>query len=100
MLGGDLIEVAVTKSVRGIAKRVDHGFRMTVRAGPPPEPDEVGGENGESGDGDGDDAAELAAIRQLVIENQKRADYQELAGEPILRELGAGTDADEAADGS
>jgi len=92
------IEIAITKSVRGIAKRVDHGFRMTVRAGPPPEADEVDGEDGEGGDGDGGAAAELAAIRELVIENQKRAEYQELAGEPILRELGAGSEVGEGAD--
>lgn len=82
------IEVAITKSLRGIAKRVDHGFRMTVRAGPPPE-EEDGGE----GDGDGSDggaSATLAAIRQLVVENQRRAEFHELVGEPILRELGEG----------
>lgn len=89
------IDVAITKSVRGIAKRVDHGFRMTVRAGPPPEPDEADKDDGEGGDGDGNAAAKLAAIRELVIENQKRADYQELAGEPILRELGAGNETDD-----
>jgi hypothetical protein len=93
------IEVAITKSVRGIAKRIDHGYRMTVRAGPAPEPDEVDDEDGEGGDGEGGAAAELAAIRELVIENQKRADYQELAGKPILRELGAGTETDEGVDG-
>lgn len=43
-------------------------------------------------------AADLAAIRELVIENQKRAEYQELAGEPILRDLGAGLEAEEGAD--
>jgi hypothetical protein len=82
------IEVAITKSVRGIAKRVDHGFRMTVRAGPPT--DEEDGEPEDGGDGDGGAAATLAAIRELVIENQRRAEFHELVGEPILKELGGG----------
>lgn len=82
------IEMAVTRSVRGIAKRTDHGFRMTVRAGPPPERDD--GEEGHGGDGDGGGAAELARIRELVVENQRRSEFHELAGEPILRELDEG----------
>lgn len=82
------IEVAITKSVRGIAKRVDHGFRMTVRAGPPP--DEGDGEEDSGEGGDGGAGATLAAIRDLVIENQRRAEFHELAGEPILKELGGG----------
>jgi hypothetical protein len=92
------IEIAVTRSVRGIAKRVDHGFRLTVRAGPAPEED--AGEGGdESGDGGGDAAETLAAIRDLVIENQRRAEFHELVGEPILRELGSADPTDTDGDG-
>lgn len=87
------IEVAITKSVRGIAKRTDHGFRMTVRAGPPSEPQADDEEDGSDSDGE---ATELARIRELVVENQRRAEYHQLDGEPILRELGTGTDEEDA----
>src|SRR5690606_643348 len=83
------IEIAIDRSVRGVAKRVDHGFRLTVRAGPAPEPEESDGEAIE-GNGESEGVMGLAAIREQVIENQKRADFQELAGEPILRQLGSG----------
>ena len=69
------IEVAITKSVRGIAKRVDHGFRMTVRGpAPAPEPEDA---DTPSDNGGGGDAAKLAAIRELVVENQRRAEFHE-----------------------
>jgi hypothetical protein len=84
------IEIALTHSVRGIARRVDHGFRMTVRAGPLPEADE----DEDGGTSPDDFVAQVAAARDLVIENQRRADTQELAGDPILRELGLGNDRD------
>lgn len=79
------IEIALTKSVAGIARRIDHGFRMTVRAGPPVETDETD-ENGEP-IGPSDAEIALNALRAQVIDNQRRADAQALEGEPILREL-------------
>lgn len=82
------IEIAVTRSVRGIVRRVDNGFRMTVRAGPPPEPDEADGEGPDSHP----PSSQIAAARNLVLESQRRADSQELVGDPILRELAAGDD--------
>jgi len=83
------IEVAISKSVRGIAKRTDRGFRISVRAGPPFEPEDSGDDHDEDRNG-GSKQAELARIRELVVENQRRAELHELVGEPILRELDAG----------
>lgn len=79
------IEIAINRSVHGIVRRVDHGFRMTVRSGPPPEED-AGDEAPDSGPLN----PQVAAARNLVIDNQRRADAQELVGDPILRELGRG----------
>lgn len=87
------IEIALTKSVAGIARRIDHGFRMTVRAGPPVENNET--------DEDGEPAAltdaeiALNTLRAQIVDNQRRADTQELEGEPILRELSVEIESDD-----
>ncbi len=80
------IEIALTRSVAGIARRVDHGFRMTVRAGPP-----VHVEESDDDEERTPTAAEiqLQELRAEIVNNQRRAESQELEGEPILRELAA-----------
>jgi hypothetical protein len=76
------IEIAIDKSVRGIAKRVDVGFRLSVRAGPVVE---VGDDADSSGNGVSN--LELATIREIVVNNQRRAEMLEAVGEPILQAL-------------
>ena len=73
------IEIELTKSVRSIARKVDHGFRITVRTEPLPA-DEQDPDDGSYPP----DAGLLERINRAVLDNQVRATFQELPGEPIL----------------
>jgi hypothetical protein len=72
-------ENELTKSVRSIAQKVDHGFRITVRTKPLPAEDQVPGDGGYP-----PDAGLLKRIR-AVLDGQVRAASQELPGEPLLK---------------
>ncbi len=58
---------------------------MTVRAGPPLEVEEAGDDDEERTPTPAE--LELQRLRDEIVNNQRRADSQQLEGEPILREL-------------
>jgi hypothetical protein len=73
------IAIELTKAVRSITRKVDHGLRITVRTEPLPVDDAVPDDGSNP-----PDAALLERINREVLQNQVRATFQELPGEPIL----------------
>lgn len=84
------LEVAVTVSLRSIAKRIDESYSVTVRTGPALEPVEPDPESDEPPE---DPDAELRAAVERVRELQGRQEqFRQMEGLPVLGELVAGDD--------
>ncbi|QXC59112.1 hypothetical protein KSP35_11870 [Aquihabitans sp. G128] len=77
------ITTALIGSVRALAKRIDHSYRVRVRALPP----EIDPEAAES---ETTNEVEKSGVFEKIAEFGSQTDYLELHGSPILFELGDG----------